>query len=92
MFPWSLFPRPSSVNISFFFQSPKLSERDGEESTQDRDESRGSESDTSGLESDLLHTVPFGSQPATALLPEVQTPTGEEGEKKIVQVGGGGYM
>lgn len=60
----------------------------GENPTRDKDEGHEPEADSS-VESDPLlatPTVPFGSQPATALLPEIQTPTGEEGEKKIVQV------
>jgi len=55
----------------------------------DREDSQDSETDSTSLESDRLHSspqLPFGSQPATAILPKIQTPTGEEGEKKIVQV------
>ena len=54
-----------------------------------KDDSHDSETESTGLESDPLHSspqLPFGSQPATAILPKIQTPTGEEGEKKIVQV------
>ena len=79
-------PLPSPKGPS---SSPPEGQGDnGENPTRDKDEGHEPEADSS-VESDPLlatPTVPFGSQPATALLPEIQTPTGEEGEKKIVQV------
>ena len=79
-----------SITITLTQNSSRPAEANLEPSTPDnKDDSHDSEAESTGLESDPLRSspqLPFGSQPATAILPKIQTPTGEEGEKKIVQV------